>query len=300
MVTPDLDLFRQDLAGLMQALARDRRRACAGAAACGQDLKIIALFEKLARDAETCDAGVFHACQNRLDREPLARCFQRRTDLLAEIGTLFWPKSIGELVGWMTDQVTAGPAPRQGRDPFDNLTAVHSALASPTPRPSFGDTAQREAPAAWAVEFTAAFGIVAPVLGVWEIGVAVGQQHDRAAMSAHPAVPARVVSADSVPDGRGASTTDVVLAFRPSPSAGDCRIMMRAVSPPLAVQPGQSLMVVPRSFDCEAPLIQSRIGDPLPTILLAAALLAGGVACLGVWSRWRLPRTQRLGLPALP
>jgi hypothetical protein len=106
-------------------------------------------------------------------------------------------------------------------------------------------------------------------------------------MDGHAAVPANVISVDKLAGGGKSTTspTDVVLAFQPSPSSGPCRVTLRADTSSMSVELGQSLMVVPRSPDCELPLIPSRIGDPLQTFAVAAALLIGGLASLKFWSR---------------
>lgn len=151
-------------------------------------------------------------------------------------------------------------------------------------RPSPPAGAKQASLRSCAIDFSAGLGIVAPILSLWYVRLAVGQRHDRAFMADHAAVPARVVSVDPSSDGRSAGSADtVVLAFQP-PSGTPCRVTWQAARPGFTGAPGETLTVVPRSADCVLPLIPSRIGDPVQTFALAAALMAGGLACLKAWA----------------
>jgi hypothetical protein len=293
----DLEMFRQDLAGLLHGMAEDRRRA-SGGRMCGEDLKIVALYHRLAREAATFDGAVYAACQDRLAPEPLARCFRdRRDDLLVQVGTMFWPKTADELVTWLTDQIVAD----RPKTATDGQAGEWASLRQPPPnRGRDRSNAPRQTfTASWGIDFCAGFGIVAPMLAVWEVRVGAAQWQDRALAHAHPAVAAHVASVETMVEGRSAAT-NVVLDFSPAPGAGSCRIMMRDVMPPLTVTPGQSLMVIPRSSDCEVPLVAARIGDPWSTFALAIALVAGGLVALKLWARLGRPRVRRMEHPVLP
>lgn len=103
----NLDVFRQDFAALLQGYAADCRRGLRGGRVGAEDLEIIVLFERLARQAERLDHEVFETCQGRLGREPLAHCFTRhREGLLSQIGILYWPNDASDLLRWMTVRVT--------------------------------------------------------------------------------------------------------------------------------------------------------------------------------------------------
>lgn len=284
----DLDLFRQDLAGLLARCATDRRLSLCGGVESGEDLKIIALFERLAREAATLDAAVIergaHAANPGLDK----RCFvPRREALLAQVGVLYWPGSAADLVQWMGAQVLEidPPGGDGGRvPPADRPAARRPADAGPSP-PRVGGTIKASAfPSSFANDFSAGFGIVAPLLSVWEIGQGIGQWRDHVRLGSRPAVPASVLSAMPSEGDRGASlSSDLLVSFKPSPSETACRVAVRIG--PATVRPaaGATLMVVPRSFNCEPPLIASEIGSPMMTFALAAGLMAGGLVALRLW-----------------
>ena len=132
-------------------------------------------------------------------------------------------------------------------------------------------------------EFTACFGMVAPLLSLWITRAAFGQLRDRAFTVDHAAVPATVASVSAVTAGRSiGSASDVVLTFR-QPSGKACRVTWHA-GMRFSGTSGDALPVVPRSAGCELPLIPSQIGDPMQTFSVAAALMAGGLASLKLWA----------------
>lgn len=283
----EFDVFRQDLATLLLCRADRRRHAWAGSQATGEDLKIIALLEQLAADVENLDMQVFLVCRAMLTHKRLARRYLRRRDeLLAQIGVTYWPVGATDLVRWISRQTLADDpeAPRQG-----------AARAIPAPPPRSTDSPYRSRSAAAAprsplgtsvaADFCAGFGIVAPMLALWEVGVGVGQWRDNATATSHPSVPASVVAADPIGGDRSAGlASTVVLNFQPTPAATSCQVSVRVGFTPVRPEVGTTLMVVPRSANCEPPLIAAELGDPLMTFGLAAALLAGGIVALKMWS----------------
>lgn len=118
----DFDSFRITLATTLLSAADRRRRSSADCRPSGEDLKILALLERLAADAARLDPHVYAICGAALAQEPLARRFmQRRDDLLAEIGITVCPPSATALVTWLHGQViddvtTAGRGGPESRD----------------------------------------------------------------------------------------------------------------------------------------------------------------------------------------
>lgn len=277
----EFDAFRQDLATLLLCRADRRRHALAGAQATGEDLKIVALLDKLAADVENLDMQVFLVCRSMLTHKRLARIYLvRRDELLAQIGVTYWPVSATDLVRWISQQTLAD-------DPEATRHETVRAIPAPRSRSTGKVTPQSRSPlvASVAADFCAGFGIVAPMLALWEVGVGVEQWRDRTTVDAHPAVPASVVAADAIGGDRSAGlASTVVLTYRPSPSAASCQVSVRVGFTPMRPEVGTTLMVVPRSANCEPPLIAAELGSPMITFGLAAASLVAGVVALKMWS----------------
>lgn len=103
----DIDRFRRDLAGMLLSTAERRRRSVGERPPSGEDLKVVALLERLAADAARLDPHVYRRCGAALAEGPLAcRFLQRRDGLLAEIGIIVCPPSATALVTWLHGQVT--------------------------------------------------------------------------------------------------------------------------------------------------------------------------------------------------
>ncbi len=136
----------------------------------------------------------------------------------------------------------------------------------------------------FALSLTSGFGVVGPLLAAWEVGIGLSQLGDLRVASRNPAVTATVVSAAPVSTGRSTGASrDLVLAFPAGPAADPCRVTVRVGPDAAGMVPGQSLTVVPRADACAPPVIPSQIGSVGQTFLLAALLLAGGLASLRVW-----------------
>ena len=102
----EFDRFRHELAAMLLAAADRRQQSFAGRRPSGEDLKVIALFERLAADAARLDPSAYRHFGWPLAHEPLARHFSRRRDaLLAELGITGCPRSATELVTWLHGQV---------------------------------------------------------------------------------------------------------------------------------------------------------------------------------------------------
>ena len=108
----DIDRFRRDLADMLLSTAERRRRSIGDRRPSGEDLKVVALLERLAADAPRLDPHVYRTCGSALAEGPLARRFlQRRDGLLAEIGIMVCPPSATALVAWLHGQVSGDELP---------------------------------------------------------------------------------------------------------------------------------------------------------------------------------------------
>jgi hypothetical protein len=100
----DLPFFRRKLAHRLRACALRRRTACAGHPT-GEDIKAIALFDLLARDAERLPQPVIDELGRLRGDATFARRFDQVWDTLADVlGVLLVPSGAIELVRWMIDQ----------------------------------------------------------------------------------------------------------------------------------------------------------------------------------------------------
>ncbi|MCW6512230.1 hypothetical protein [Lichenifustis flavocetrariae] len=293
----DLDVFRRDFSGILTGCANARRASLCGGSGSGEDLKIMALFERLAREAETIDPAVFAGLRAVTEQGLATRHFiPRREALLAQVGVLYWPKDVVDLVRWIAVQSS---------EDLDLCRKPVPILSPATqPRRHAGlDPARRRRDISYgrANDFYAGFGIVALLLSLWNVTLAFGQMHDRAFVAGHATVPATIVSIEPTSVGKSSGLArDVVLTFQ-QPHGEICRVVWHAALPSFEGAPGASLPVVPRSSACEVPIIPSRIGDPMQTFTLAAVLMAGGLVSLHMWG-WLLrhpprPFFQSLWLP---
>ena len=191
------------------------------------------------------------------------------------------------MVRWLTSHTADSD-----REDFSPTPSRRSAAeASPRPVNAPGlrqdslDGGEQSLPRSFAVNFSAGFSVVAPLLSLWNVRAAFGPMNDRAFMADHASVPATVVSVSPVTASRSsASSIDVVLAFRQA-SGEACTSTWHTGIPPFSGAPGDTVMVVPRSASCGLPLIPSSVGDPMQTFALAAALMAGALASTKFWSR---------------
>ncbi|WP_131114406.1 hypothetical protein [Lichenihabitans psoromatis] len=290
----DLDIFRQDFSGILSQCAKAREVSLCGALSSGDDLKIIALFERLARDAETLDAAVL-AHYSIAEQGLGARWFVlRREALLAQVGILYWPTDAADLIRWMVTQASLDLAEEPSLSPNSSM------LPPARRRRSRGSSASTHKPQglgrAWAIEFSAGLGIVAPLLSLWHVRAGIGQMQDRAFMAEHPSVPATVISVDPSGGVRSSGSADmVVLDFR-QPSGEACRVTWHS-NLPFTGTPGDILAVVPRSSACGLPLIPLQVGDPPQSFALAAALMAAGLISLRLWAWFSRHLPQRTNRP---
>lgn len=283
------EVFRQDLTNLLLRCADHRRHGGPGCPDVGESRAIAALFERLAADVRNLDLQVFLVCQTRLRHQRLAGSFtQRRDDLLAQIGVTYCPANATELMCWMS---------RHSRE------ADHVSDGSPLrfvpllPGRGFGGTAapararsRKDGPstisASVASDFAVAFGIVAPMLSVWEFGRAVGQWRDQQTLHATSPVPATVIASETIGGDRSPGLArQVVLSFQPTPRSASCQVAVRIGFAPTGPEPGSTMAVVPRTGNCEPPLLPSEIGDPGATVMLAASLMIGGLGSITLWDR---------------
>ncbi len=276
----DLDVFRQDFSGILTGCAKARRASLRGGVGSSDDFKIIALFERLAREAETIDPTVFRQFHSSADQGLETRSFVfRREALLAQVGVLYWPTDAADLIGWIG--VRCSEDLDLDREPCTAMLPTERPRSRGGPSPA---RKSRELARSWASDFSAGFGIVAPLLSLWNVRLAVEQLHDRAFIVEHASVPATVISVKPASISRSnGSASDVVMAFQQA-SGETCRVTWHSVLPPFAGAPGESMPVVPRSSVCELPLIPTQIGDPMQTFAIAAALMAGGLGSLKVWA----------------
>ncbi len=297
----EYDAFRKDLANSLLRCAEIRRRSRAGGALNGEDIKIVALLEGLAMDVKNLDLHVFLIFELMFTHKRLARQYLRRhDDLLAQLGVTYRPTSATDLVRWMThhtmDDALDGGAPRPLRRPQVEGWSSPGRIREGQRGPVIGD--RPGLPLSLAVNFIAGFSILAPCLSLWNIRTAFGQLHDRSLMADHAAVPATVTSVKAVTASRSSGIgSDVVLSFR-QPSGEACTATWHTGIPAFSGAPGDTVMVVPRSASCEMPLIPLDVGDPMQTFALAAALMAGGLASIKLWS-WLSRRSPRPATPSV-
>ncbi len=283
----DLDAFRRDFAATLLDCADRRHRSAGGGVLTGEDLKIIALFERLAADVENVDRHVLLTFDVAMTHKRLARVFPRPCeDLLAQVGVSYCPPNATELLRWLTKQV--GAEARQIR-PADRSTAAFGSARDRKHPSRRRSSAEIAAPPDFlvsvAADFSAGLGIVAPMLAVWQVARGIGQWRDRAVAEGHPTVPANVISSQPSAGIRHPGlSSQVVLSFRPSASSETCVVSVRIGRPPEQTMAGTTMLVVPRSAECEAPLLRSEIGDPLTTFALAACLMLAGVGALKLWN----------------
>lgn len=137
-----------------------------------------------------------------------------------------------------------------------------------------------------ASDFAVAFGVVAPMLSVWEVGRAVEAWRDQRVLHATPPVFARVIASDTVEGGRSSGLAKrVVLTFQPTPQSASCKVAVRIGFVSTQPEPGSAIAVVPRSDRCETPLIPSDIDDPEAAVMIAAGLMLGGLCSIKLWDR---------------
>ncbi len=138
--------------------------------------------------------------------------------------------------------------------------------------------------------FTAAYTVVAPLLAVQQIGTGIEGLHERAVAATHPTVPADLVSvAAAGGDRRPEAASNLVLAFQPAPGAALCQVQVHTRLSPARFQAGETVMVVPRSDRCEAPVLPVAAADPAAALALAAALL---LSAMGAWNIWHRLETR--------
>ena len=102
----DIGQFRQHLADMLLSAAERRYRPGGDHGPSGEDLKVIALLERLAVDVSRLDPLVYQTYGSALSEEPLARRFlERRDELLGDIGIIVCPKSATALVAWLHAQL---------------------------------------------------------------------------------------------------------------------------------------------------------------------------------------------------
>lgn len=283
----EYDAFRQDLATSLLRCAERRRLSRTGGALTGEDIKVIALLEGLASDVRNLDLHVFLIFELMFTHKRLARRYVRRHDyLLAHVGVTYCPSSATDLVRWLThhslDEGSDGGAPRPPRRPAIEVLPPPGRTRTGQRDPVDGD--RQGLSRSLTVNFAASFGIVAPCLSLWNVRAAVGQMHDRTLIADHASVPATVVSVSPVTASRSSGlASDVVLGFR-QPSGEPCTATWHTGLPAFSGAPGDTVMVVPRSSSCGLPLIPSEVGNPMQTFALAAALMAGGLASIKLWS----------------
>ena len=293
----EFDSFRQNLATLLLCQADRRRQSAAEGRLTGEDLKVVALLERLARDCENLDLHVFLICRLMFTHRHLARRFlQRRDHLLAQVGVIAWPSDATELVRWMMRNLIDDEEDRSVMINGDRSAATRPVGPVQAPPAALRPAVRSRAPGAFATaarDLTAGFGIVAPLLALWEVKLGIGQWRDQAAAQAGTAVPATVISSEPVRGGRsGPIASKVVLTFQPTPAASACQVAARVSGDPSHHAAGTTVMVVPRSPACEPPLVVAAIGDPAITFVLAAGLMAGGLGALKLWSRLGRPRRR--------
>lgn len=286
----NLPFFRRKLAHHLRSCAARRHAACLGDPT-GEDLKVIALFERLARDAEHLPQALVDTVAQLCADPVSARRFDHVWETMGDtLGVLLCPASAIALVQWMVDQARhdAGEATRIADPPSELGTPAapvvqgpgRSALTRNNPVVSIAD------------DFTGALAVVGPMLAVWSGATAIGQWRDQAFAASHAAVPATVVSVAGGDAGRAdVPPLTETLAFTPADGSLPCRVPVqlgRRQSDPL----GQSLTVVPRSSGCEAPLVPGTIGDPIVSVTVALAFLASGAAALKAWTWLRRGRLE--------
>lgn len=101
----DIDRFRLSLANMLMSAADRRRRSFTDHRPSGEDLKILALLERLAADVPRLEPHVYRICGAALAQ------MQRRDDLLAEIGITVCPPDATALVTWLHGQVIDDATP---------------------------------------------------------------------------------------------------------------------------------------------------------------------------------------------
>ena len=122
----DHDAFRQDLSTSLRHGAELRRAWFADLSdgPTGEDIKIIALFERLAAEVLPIDVDVFRRC-GMLRHEHVARRFlQRRDVLLAQLGVTYVPTWCGGWTGRPSHAIRSRTA-----------TALRPAVPSASPDP---------------------------------------------------------------------------------------------------------------------------------------------------------------------
>ena len=106
------DRFSHELSAMLLGAADRRQRSFAGRPPSGEDLKVIALLQRLAGDAARLDPSVYRRLGQPLTQEPLARRLAQCGDsLLGELGVTVCPRSATELVAWLHHQLADDQAP---------------------------------------------------------------------------------------------------------------------------------------------------------------------------------------------
>lgn len=294
--------FRRRLAHRLRACAVNRRRACAGYPT-GHDLAIIARLDRLARESEQVPQVMIDEVAGLCADPTFARRFDQVWETLPDVlGSPPMPTSAGHLVRWMVDKARRDPGcDAAGRGPGGTRDGPETPGNSRRLERTLGIASSI------AVDFTGAFAVVGPMLAVWEGATAVGQWRDRAFAASHPATSATVVSVETGLAGRSiVPPATETLLFTPT-GGQSCRVPIQ-VGNRAPDELGRVLTVVPRSSDCEAPLVPASIGDPLGSILVALAFLAAGVGSVKAFTRLRGRRvppraatgTLPLSMPVTP
>lgn len=96
--------FRRELAHRLRSCAARRQQACACVPS-GDDLKVIALLDRLSREAEHVSQDVVDGVARRCTDPAFAQRFETTWDSLDDVvGTLLVPGDATDLVLWMVDQ----------------------------------------------------------------------------------------------------------------------------------------------------------------------------------------------------
>ncbi len=282
---PGLDAFRRDLAITLRSQAERRRQALGGTGSFADQLDAIRLLEDLADDAKNVKPHVFLIYRSLLANDRLRRLFEReKRGLFARVGVDRTPCDATDLIRWMLREV-GDMAYHEGTWPDAGCLELYCEPARDRPR----EQDRASGPSAtqtFVLELSAGFGIVTPMLAIWEARQGFWQWRDQAFVAAHQKLPAMIVSLDQVDDGRSSQFLAASLAFTP-PGQAECRVTLKRHSGTSFPKVGGTMDVVPRAPGCAEPLVPSQIGDPLATLTLSAALLVGGLSSLKLWAALR-------------
>ncbi|MCW6510850.1 hypothetical protein [Lichenifustis flavocetrariae] len=282
-----IELFRHKLIHRLNRCAADRRQACAEVPT-GEDLKIIALFDRLARESDHFDPDLSAEVEQALADPVRARGLrQALEDLPASIGFSVWHRDGASLVRWMLVQASPpDPIPLASRR--SRIAAGGTGTASERRRlPVAGRTSENARPDLFrsvAREFTGGISVVGPLVAVWEIASGARQWRDHAFAASHPGAAATIVAVKAEAGTRSFMPTVAgTISFRPSAGSDRCNVPVRLDTHSGSFEVGQSIAIVPRSGDCEAPLIATQIGDPSASFICAILFLIAGLAALKAW-----------------